>query len=241
MLAYALLREGKPAQALPMYTHAATLRTPTARDLRDVAQAYVLLGDLPEADRWLMASLRMDPKSADTWYNLGRLRNTQNRFQQAVECFTEALKLSPRSVKAEDNLGLAYEGLNRSQDAEAAYRQALAWQDAGPAADASEQPFLNLAILLSHGPGSAEVGSLLQHAAAIAPNDPRIHEQLGQLSLRESKFDDAEKQLALAIALDPNRASLHFLRGQALKHLGRQQQAAAEFADAARLSQAAKS
>ena len=45
LLAYALLREDKPADSLKEYTSAAALRTPTAAELRNVALDYVLLKD----------------------------------------------------------------------------------------------------------------------------------------------------------------------------------------------------
>ena len=46
LLAYAFLREDKPADSLNEYTTAAALRTPTAAELRSVALDYVLLKDL---------------------------------------------------------------------------------------------------------------------------------------------------------------------------------------------------
>ncbi len=237
LLAYSLFRQGKAKESLEAYTRAAALRRPTADDLRNVGQAYILLEDYPDAETWLKTSLQMDQNSPDTWYNLGRLRYIQNRFAQAVECFNKALALAPQSVKAENNLGLAYEGLNRPEEAERAYRQALAWQDAEPPAAASEQPLLNLAILLLHGTDPAQAQPLLLRAVAIAPRDPRIHEQLGQMYLRQSQFAGAARELRTACELDPGKSNLHFLLGQAYKRLGQEREAAAEFAESARLAQ----
>ena len=148
LLAYALLREDKPADSLKEYTSAAALRTPTATELRNVALDYVLLKDLPDAERWMNRSLAMDGNDAETWYAMGRLHYTQGRYGDALTCFQKTLALNPRSVKGENNLGLAYEALNRNDDAVQAYRTAIAWQKDDPAP--SEQPLLNLAILLLH-------------------------------------------------------------------------------------------
>lgn len=236
LLAYALMRQGKAKDALGEYTRAAALRKPTADELRGVAQAYVLLGDYTDADKWLRLSLQMDPRGADSWYNLGRLRYTQNRFEEALECFQKVLTLVPHSVKAENNLGLAYEGLNRTHEAEAAYRQALVWQQAGPPAEISEQPFINLGILLLHNNDQAGAQPLLERAARLSPKDPRIHEELGQLYMQQSKFVDAQREFKAACDLDPGKSNLHFLLGQAYKRLGNQKEAAAEFAEASRLT-----
>ena len=238
MLAYSLLRQGKAKEALEAYTRAASLRTPTANDLRNVGGAYLLLDDYADAGKWFERSLQMEPGNPDTWYNLGRLRYAENRFADAVQCFTKVLTLAPQNAKAENNLGLALEGLNRVQEAEAAYRQALTWQDADPQATAREQPLLNLAIVVLHRGDLTEAQTLLVSAAAIAPRDPRIQEQLGQLYLQQSKFAEAQTHLALACELDPGKGNLHFLLGQADKHLGQDEKARQEFAEAARLSRA---
>jgi Flp pilus assembly protein TadD len=117
-----------------------------------------------------------------------------------------------------------------------AYRRAIALQDAGPPERASEQPLLNLAIVLMHQAKLGEAQSLLLQAVHIAPRDPRIHEQLGQLYMRQGNYVEAGKYLETATRLDPERSNLHFLLGQAYHHLGRQQEAKTEFDTAARLA-----
>jgi Flp pilus assembly protein TadD len=201
----------------------------------------VLLGDLPDADKWIARSVEMDRADPEGWYNLGRVRYTAQRYVDAVDCFKHALVLAPQSAKVENNLGLAYEGLNRTDDAVAAYRQAIAWQAADSKGKPSEQPLVNLAIVLIHRAELTEALSLLQRAVAIAPGDPRIHEQLGQLYLQQGNFSEAEKSLEIATRLDPQKSNLHFLLGQAYRHLGRQQEAKAQFEEASRLATPAPS
>jgi tetratricopeptide (TPR) repeat protein len=238
MLAYALLRQNKPKDSLQEYTRAAALQTPSAEELRYVGQDYVLLEDYPDADKWISRSIEMNKLDPEGWYSLGRLRYMEQRFVDAADCFNRALVLAPQSVKVENNLGLAYEGLNRTDDAVAAYRQAIAWQNAGPPGKASEQPLLNLAIVLMHRAELAEALPLLQRAVVIAPHDPRIQEQLGQLYMQQGNFLEAQKSLEAATRLDPDKSNLHFLLGQAYRHLGRQQDAKTEFDAAARLANA---
>jgi Flp pilus assembly protein TadD len=238
-LAYCLLREDHPADALKVYTAAAALRKPSSAELVSVGQAYAVLGDDADADKWTLQALREDPKNAQAWYSLGRIRYTDQRFADAAACYKHVLELSPHNVKAQNNLGLAYEGQNRSAEAEAAYRQAIAWQDAEPAAEGGEQPLLNLAIILLHRGDTSQAEPLLVKAAQIAPKDPRIHEQLGHLYLQETRFDLAAKEFEQAIAEDPKNSGLHFLLGQAYKHLGRAQDAQAQFAAAAELAKPA--
>ena len=228
------MREDKPADSLKEYTSAAALRTPTAMELRNVALDYVLLKDLPDAERWMNRSLAMDGNDAETWYAMGRLHYTQGRYGDALTCFQKTLALNPRSVKGENNLGLAYEALNRNDDAVQAYRTAIAWQKDDPAS--SEQPLLNLAILLLHRNQVAEAEQLLEQAAKIAPKEPRIHENLGQVYQRTGRVADAVKEFAAAVKLAPENPRYHYLLGQAYRRDGDDAHAKQEFARSAALN-----
>ena len=238
MLAYTLLREDEPQESLQEYNRAAALERPSARILESVGQDYVLLGDWTDADRWTLRAIQMEPTDADAWYSLGRIRFSEQRFGDALSCFQRVLVLLPRSVKAENNLGLAYEALNQTDAAVAAYRQAIAWQEAGPANQMSEQPLLNLAVVLLHRGKLKEAEPLLVKAASLAPKDSHIHEQLGHLYLQQSDYAGAQREFQEACRLDPANSGLHFLLGQAYRHLGRKEQAQAEFAISARLASA---
>jgi len=234
LLAYALLREDKPTDSLNEYTTAAALRPPTAAELRSVALDYVLLKDLTDAERWMSRSLAMDGGDAETWYAMGRLHYTQGRYSDALRCFEKTVALNPRSVKAENNLGLAYEGLNRNDDALRAYRTAIAWQKDDPSP--SEQPLLNLAILLLHRNQFQEAQQLLEEAAKIAPKEPRIHENLGQIYLRTNRIPDAVTEFSSAVTLAPQNPRYHYLLGQAYKRSGDENHAKQEFARSAALN-----
>jgi Flp pilus assembly protein TadD len=236
MLAYALLRENKPADSLKEYTRAATMETPSASMLERVGQDYVLLGDWDDADRWTLRAVQIDPSDSDAWYSLGRIRYSEQRFRDAVSCFQRALKISPKSVKAVNNLGLAYEATNQTDAAVAAYRQAIEWQNQGPRDELSEQPLLNLGTVLLHRGEMTEAESLLKKAVEIAPKDPRVHEQLGHLYMQKTDYGAAEEELKQACELDPKNSSLHFLLGQTYRHLGEMDDAKREFAASARLA-----
>jgi Flp pilus assembly protein TadD len=238
MLAYTLLRENKPADSLKEYTRAASMEKPSATTLQRVGQDYVLLGDWADADKWTLRAVQMNPSDADGWYSLGRIRYSEQRFSDALSCFQQVLKLSPKNVKAENNLGLAYEAMNQVDAAMGAYRQAIEWQNQGPRDQLSEEPLLNLGVVLLHRNELTEAEGLLTKAAVLAPKDPRIHEQLGHLYMQKADYGPAEHELQQACQLDPKNSSLHFLLGQAYRHLGKLQEAKAEFAASAQLSNA---
>ncbi len=233
LLAYALFREDRPKESLVEYTHAAQLQTPTATDLRYVALDYVLLSDYRDADTWMTKSVNWNATDGESWYALGRIKYTENRFDEAASSFQEAIKWLPRSVKAENNLGLAYEGLDRLDDAIAAYRQAIAWQQGDP--HPSEQPLLNLGTLLLDRNQVEEALPLLVKAATLAPGDSKIHAVLGKLYSRRGDLKHAQTEFEQATVGDPNNAALRFQLGQVYRKEGETEKAKAELARAAQL------
>ncbi len=233
LLAETLFHENKPRESLGEYTRAAAEKPPSATDLRFVALDYVLLNDYTDADKWVTEAARKDPADGEIWYAMGRIKYTENRFREATESFGKSLKLVPRSVKAENNLGLAYEGLNQPDNATAAYRQAIAWDAAS--AHPSEQPRLNLGILLTDRNLLDEALPLLQQAEALAPTDGKVHGALGKLYARRGDLPLAQRHLELAVAADPKNSGLHFQLGQVYRKQGMAERATAELTRAATL------
>ena len=233
LLAFTLFRENRPSESLTAYTNAAKLREPGATDLRWVALDYVLLGDYTDAYTWMSRAVELDAKDGESWYGLGRIQYTLNRFTDAIASFKHALLLMPQSVKAENNLGLAYEGLNRPEAAAAAYRQAIAWQREKPGP--SEQPLLNLGTLLLDQTKPDEAAPLLKEAEELSPRDPKIHAALGKLYRMKNDLAAAQSEFEQAVALDPDSVGLHFQLGQIYRKEGFGTKAAAEFETVSRL------
>src|SRR6266576_4425768 len=145
LLGLILFKAVKAKDSLAEYAAAAKYRDPSAYDLEVVGLNYVLLNDYVDADEWLSKSVQMDAHNWETWYYLGRTKYNENRFEEAVNAFQQALRLSPKNVKAEDNLGLSFDGLGRSQEAEQAYRNAIRWQS--ELLQPNPGPYLDLGIL----------------------------------------------------------------------------------------------
>ncbi|HLI76175.1 MAG TPA: tetratricopeptide repeat protein [Acidobacteriaceae bacterium] len=236
LLASTLFHEDRARESLTVFTQAAQTRPPSATDLRLVALDYVLLDDYADADRWITRSAQENPTDGETWYAMGRIKYTENRFGEAVDSFSKCLQLEPRLAKAENNLGLAYEALNRPDEAIAAYRMAIAWErdERHP----SEQPMLNLGILLTDRNALDEALVLLKQAETLAPADGRVHGALGRLYARRGELPQAQAELLQAVTAQPSDAGLHFQLGQVYRKQGEKERAAAELARAAELERA---
>ncbi len=202
LLGLILFKEVKAKDSLAEYTAAAKYRDPSAYDLEVVGLNYVLLNDYMDADKWLSKSVQMDSHNWETWYYLGRTKYNENRFEEAVNAFQQALRLSPKNVKAEDNLGLSYDGLGRRPEAEQAYRNAIRWQSELLQQDPG--PYLDLGILLVDQNRPQDAIPYLQQAVQISPQDPKAHEQLGKAYERLDRLPEAQVELEKAVEASPN-------------------------------------
>jgi len=227
LLGYVLFREHKAKESLAEFTTGAAIRRPAVSDLKTVASDYVLLGDFSDADRWFSEVVKDDPNDADAWYLLGRTKYNENRFDEAIASFERSLSLRPKHVEAENNLGLFFQGLSRQVEARAAFQTAIDWQSGRSNLD--PQPYLNLGVLLLYQNQADKAVPLLETAAKLAPDNPKVHEELGRAYTAQNQLLKAQAQLEQAIALAPNSSSLHFKLGQIYRKQGLSNRAQQEF------------
>ncbi len=219
-------REEKAKASLAEFTAGAEYRAPSASDLKIVALDYVLLGDYPDADKWLTKMLEWAPNDSEGWYYLGRTKYNENRFEEAVRAFEQSLKLDPKNVKTEDNLGLAYAGLDRVEAAISAYRTAMEWQK--DASTKNPGPFIDLDALLLDQNRAQESIAYLREAIQIAPQDSKAHELLGKAYARLDQFPQAQAELEKAAQLAPENANLPCMLGPVYRKQGLTEKAKVE-------------
>lgn len=220
--------------SLEEFTAGAKFRNPSAADLKIVGLDYVLLGDYPDADKWLTKMLEWGPSDSEGWYYLGRTKYNENRFAEAITAFQQCLKLDPQNVKAEDNLGLSLAGLGRNGEAAAAYNQAIAWQAAS--LTKSPGPYIDLGSLLIDENRPQDAVTLLLRAIEIAPRESRAHELLGKAYTRVEDFPTAQTELEKAIELSPQAPNLHCMLAPVYRKQGLAEKAKTEYGRCAALT-----
>ena len=220
-------RDAHARESLAEFTEGAKYAKPSAFDLKIVALDYVLLDDDADADKWMTRAVQWNPKDADGWYSLGRIKYTENRFQEAIQAFGECLKLDPKNVKTEDNLGLSQYGLGHVDQALAAYKTAIEWQ--ANAAEKDPEPFIDLGTLYLEQNRPQDALPYLREATQVAPEDAKGHEKLGKTYSMIEKLPEAQSELEKAVALAPDVASLHYMLGQVYRKEGMMDKAKAEF------------
>ena len=220
-------REAKAKASLAEFTAGAKIHTPSASDLKTVALDYVLLGDYPDADKWLTKMLEWTPNDSEGWYLLGRAKYNENRFAEAISAFQKSLTLAPADAKTEDNLGLSFAGLGRNEEAADAYKKAVAWQERSLQKDPG--PYIDMGSLLLDQSKNEEAIPYLRRAVEISSTYYKAHELLGQAHSRLNQLPLAQSELEKAISLAPNTASLHCMLGPVYRKQGFSEKAKSEF------------
>jgi len=218
LLGYVLFLQAKAKESLAEYTEGAKYLLPSARDLKVVASDYVVLGDFSDADKWFSKVVEWTPDDVQAWYDLGRTKYNENRFDEAVAAFKRTLVLDGANVKALDNLGLPYQGEGHNDEAMAAYERAIAIEEKSLEKNAG--PYLDLGSLLIEMERTRDALPWLQKAAVIAPGDFRIWRETGKAYLRLDELEPARTQLEKAIELAPKNAPLHFMLAQVYRKQG---------------------
>ena len=233
LLGYALFRDRKAKESLAEFTAGAKLKRPPPSDLKIVASDYVMLEDYEDADKWFSEVVSETPNDANVWYLLGRTKYNENEVEAAVSLFEHALSLHPKYVEAENNLGLCWKELSKSGAAQTAFQNAIDWEGDAPT---DAQPFLNLGTLLADQSDFDASLPYITRALQLAPDNPKIREELGDVYGAQRNFPRAQSEFERAIALAPDVSALHFKLGQILRKEGQRDRAQKEFEICARLN-----
>ena len=141
----------------------------------------------------------------------------------AITELTRAAAFDPKSAEVKNLLGIAYEGKGLRQRALESFKAAVE-------ADKENVEYLNnYGFLLYQNHDYDDATKYLKRAAKLAPNDPRIWNNLGLAQCRRGKFDDAFQSFARAVGEfngHVNVASQLMAQGQAkeaIKHLEKAQ------------------
>ncbi|HEX4347181.1 MAG TPA: tetratricopeptide repeat protein [Vicinamibacterales bacterium] len=131
-----------------------------------VAMLSLQGGDAVAAAREFRASLRLNPDSAPTHYNLGIALSIERSYDEAMAEFREAIRVDPSYADAHNNLGALLTLTGQFDAAADHYRQALAIREDN--ADAHS----NLArVLWAQGKGSEAVEHF-RRASTLRPDAP---------------------------------------------------------------------
>ena len=150
---------------------------------------------------------------ANAWNNLGLLAARENRTDEAISCFQQALIASPGHVIALNNLGNAYRQQKSWDEARKTFERALALNSEDPEAN------YGLGMVFAQAEDTARAYEHLQRALKARPAYAEALNNLGILYLRSQRRDDAVASFEECIRVAPafDQAYLNLARVYALE------------------------
>ncbi len=165
------------------------------------------------------------PDSGEIWYEIGSVAANQGRQSDAIQAFEKSIALDPDHADAFNMMGIALAGTGDATRAEAAFRGALKIDPHFAEAHG------NLANLLA---AKNAFGEAERHFARGTDSAETLFNH-GFTLVRLNRFDDAQKKLTRALALNPAMAEAHELQGNLLERKNQMQAALHEYREALRV------
>ncbi len=191
---------GRKAQAEDLAAYTKLLQGDPDNPLRHEAVASLHLdsGRLDEAIVHYRESLRLNPGSAPTHYNLGFALSALGKRDEAIAQFEDAVRLDPGYGQAHNNLGALLQIAGKPDQALEHYRRAVALRPDNVEARA------NLGQLLSIQGRVAEAVEQLREALALKADHPQALAGLAwvRATALDPAFRNAEEGVRLAEQAD---------------------------------------
>lgn len=162
---------------------------------------------------------RLNPKSAEMPYNLGKLYSIQDNWADARREFEAAVRLDPAYMEAHDGLGFALEALGDDEGAAASYRKAIELCETRRAGFAS--PYVNMSALSNR---SGEHAAALEYASkglAANPQSDRALFHMAKAHEYQGDLKAAADALSRAIELNPRSSSYFYVLATVYRKLGK--------------------
>ncbi|PYY18374.1 MAG: hypothetical protein DMG60_08530 [Acidobacteria bacterium] len=155
--------------------------------------------------------------------NLGVAYLNQQKLDQALKQFEQAVAAEKNNAIAQLNLGIALLNLARAPQAEEVLQRAARLDPKNPAV-----PY-NLGLLHRNNGQAEQAIADFSKATELAPDDTYAHYFLGDVYSQHQKYPEAEKEFRRAVELDPVNVSAEFGLAGSLRRQGKAGEAKPHF------------
>ena len=218
-------QRGNPAQAVDLIRQALTLDPQQARAHCNLGAALQDLGQAEAALRSVETALRLDPRYALAWNNRGNTLRRLGRQQEALDSYERALALQAAYPEAWCHRAIVLNDLGRHGDAAASAEQALA---ARPGYADALQALGNALQALDRFTQAVDAYDAALRSAAPA-RQAEIWCARGAALKKSGELSRALDSYEHALRLRPDYAMAEHYRANALRALGRREEAIAAY------------
>ncbi|MBN2311113.1 MAG: tetratricopeptide repeat protein [Candidatus Hydrogenedentes bacterium] len=177
---------GDYANAAGAYRKALALDPSNPLILKDLGGMLHLLKRNADAKRSLSIALDFDPSLVDAWRNLGVVYADEKEWEQAIDCFEQALELDRGWTDGHRFLSAALEGGGRLEDAAAESWRAL---EANSHSREALSLFLHQMLRLER---RADARKVILGLLEKNGERPDLHNALGELYYYDNLFEEAK-------------------------------------------------
>jgi tetratricopeptide (TPR) repeat protein len=174
------------------------------------AEVHVQIADVAKLDVRLEKGAEILEKAvsdADRLFLKGNKLYEENKYDEAVATFQEAIKLSAVNWGYFLNLGLAHKKLGKMDDALASFRKAV---ELNPESYSSNK---ELGEALGKAGSFEEAKAYYEKAVALSPEDPDAHFNLGACLINTGQTDEALSHFLKTTELKPDYADAYYQIG----------------------------
>ena len=182
----------------------------TIEQALQLAATQFQCGQLSAAESLCRNILAVQPHHAGVWHQLGTIAIASGRYQEASECFAQAVAQSPNEGRYYCDLGVSYRLMDKVEDAARAFEKAIALQP-----DLSKAHLNLVEALTSLGRYGEAISSgqqlLAKPRPEPSPEDDAIfaetYNHLGNALLKSHRDDEAIASYESALRLQPGFAN----------------------------------
>lgn len=173
-------------------------------------------------------AVRRFPSSSQAYRLEGSVELKMYLLTDALKSYTKATELDPNNATAALGLALTLWNMDRNDEAAKSFEEGVRKfpQDAFF--------LMKYALFLLNAPGErdaaadAHIKDLLKKSEDLDPSNSETHYQLGNLAIKENKYEEALSELQTAAKLDPDVAKVHLLLARVYRRTGHEDEAAKE-------------
>lgn len=185
-----------------------------------------MLGRPDLAKSELARAISLDPKSAESQYELGRILYEEGAYRPAIEHLEAARQIDKNAVRVYHNLGLAYGAVDEHGKAVENFEEGL--QRNAARSQPSAWPLIDYASYLNRRNEFTRARELLQQAIKMDGPWDQAFDELGKACRGLGLKEEAIAALQKATATNSRKPEYHYALAQLYKQTGRVQEAKAE-------------
>jgi tetratricopeptide (TPR) repeat protein len=229
LLAWCYLKEGNEETAVKILSYAIDKFPEEASNFIDLGKLNLQKGRINPGLEIVTRGAVRHPGSAALQALKGELESRGGLHARAVDSYVQAVKLDPQAPESLLGLAIAQTNLLQNREAVATFEKGLRLFPRHARFYAEYSKMLLLPWASGEIPGAAaRAEQLLRKAIQLDGKMELARFELGNLLVKEKRFEEALPHLQMAAKLDARKAETHFILARAYRALDRTEEAASE-------------